>query len=260
MLPSDLAKKLAHQAGTMIRQNFSRAMTKQWKADHTPVTATDLAINTLVLTEIEKHFPDHSILAEEESKIKPSEFVWVCDPIDGTTPFSHGIPTCVFSLALVHHGHSILSVIYDPFVDRLFFAEKGRGAYLNDQKISVNSNTLHDRNLIGIVPSRRHEGFIIKMLQYCRTHNINVVSLGSTIYMGMLVASGELSASIFAGRKAHDSAALKVLIDEAGGTMTSLFGEEQKYDGDVNGHLITNGPLHADFLHAIKAATQENKN
>lgn len=250
----DLAFQLAYQAGEMIRQAFKQSMVKQWKADHSPVTETDLAINKLVLTEIEKHFPTHSILAEEESNLKPSEFVWVCDPIDGTTPFSHGIPTCVFSLALVHNGESILGTIYDPFLDRLFWAEKGKGAYLNDKPIKVNTQTLNERNLIGIVPSRRHEGFIISMLHYCRKHNINVVSLGSTIYMGMLVASGELSASIFAGRKAHDSAALKVLTDEAGGKMTSMFGEEQRYDGEVNGHLITNGILHEEFLEAIQMA------
>lgn len=252
MEPKDLAIQLAYQAGEMIRTNFKRNMRKQWKADHSPVTETDLAINSLVIREIEKYFPEHSILAEEESSLKPSDYVWVCDPVDGTTPFAHGIPTCVFSLALVYHGESILGVIYDPFIDRLFWAEKGKGSFLNDQRIEVNRNHIQENNLIGVVPARRYPGFVIKMLEFCRSQNIKVVSLGSTIYMGMLVASGELSASIFAGKGAHDSAALKVLIDEAGGKMTSLFGDEQRYDGPVEGHLITNGVLHDEFLTVIR--------
>ncbi|MBI4836141.1 MAG: inositol monophosphatase family protein [Candidatus Abawacabacteria bacterium] len=256
----DLAISLAYQAGTIIKNNFQHNMVKEWKEDNSPVTLTDLAINQLVLDEIQAHYPSHSIMAEEGSKLQASEFVWVCDPVDGTTPFSHGIPNCVFALALVHQGKSILSTIYDPFLDRLFFAEAGQGAYLNQKRIYVNKQITLNRGLIGVVPSRRYPTLLKTIMQFARKENIHIVSLGSTIYMGMLVASGDLLASIFAGKKAHDSAALQVLIEEAGGQMTSLTGEAQPYDREVNGHLITNGQVHNDFLQVISPALPSIRN
>ena len=248
----DFALPLAYSAGKIIRDNFQHNMAKEWKENNTPVTLTDLAINQYVIDEVQAHFPTHSVLAEEGSNLKDSEFVWVCDPVDGTTPFSHAIPNCVFALALVYQGQSILSTIYDPFLDRMFFAEKGEGAYLNQKRIHVSEKRELTHGLIGVVPTRRYPKLLRGIMQFCTQENIHIVSLGSTIYMGMLVASGDLMASIFAGKKAHDSAALKILIDEAGGKMTSLTNEEQRYDSEVNGHIITNGILHEPFAQVIK--------
>src|SRR3989338_6753886 len=96
------AINLAQKAGKIIRENFKANVKKEWKADGTPVTAIDLAVNKLVIESVQKEYPTHSILAEEESAMQEgSEYVWVCDPIDGTYPFSHGIPNFAFSLALV---------------------------------------------------------------------------------------------------------------------------------------------------------------
>src|SRR3990167_6073867 len=135
----DFAINLAYKAGERMRKDFTLGMKKEWKKDKTPVTVTDTVINRMVIDAIEKEYPSHSILGEEENKMKESEYVWVCDPIDGTVPFAHGFPIFAFSLALVKNGAPILGVIYDPMLDRLVYAEKGKGAFLNSKPIKVSS-------------------------------------------------------------------------------------------------------------------------
>jgi len=91
--------------------------------------------------------PAYSILSEEGDDFsKESEFVWICDPVDGTHNFSHGIPTATFALGLTQNGQPILNLVYDPFLDRMFTAEKGKGAFMNDKPIKVmESATLKER-------------------------------------------------------------------------------------------------------------------
>src|SRR6185369_6851970 len=101
MTHKEFALQMAQEAGGIIRSNFSMGMKKEWKEDVTPVTVSDLAINKDLIEGVKQHFPGHSVYGEEESAlIDGAEYVWVCDPVDGTLPFSHGIPTCMFSLAL----------------------------------------------------------------------------------------------------------------------------------------------------------------
>ena len=116
-------------------------MDKTIKKDGSPVTKTDLAINKLVIDRVKKYFPSHGVLGEEQSNyVEKADYVWVCDPVDGTIPFSRGMPTCMFSLGLTFKGKPILGVGYDPFIDRLIFAELGKGAFLNGKKIHVSRN------------------------------------------------------------------------------------------------------------------------
>jgi fructose-1,6-bisphosphatase/inositol monophosphatase family enzyme len=235
---------LAKQAGKIMLANFKGGMKKQWKKDHSPVTKTDLAINSMVIKEVKKNFPGHDVLGEEKSSRENNgEFLWVCDPVDGTVPFSHATPTFVFSLALVKNGKSILGVIYDPFMDRLFFAEIGKGATLNGKKIKVNKEGL----------SNSVAGWGAKTMSYLKEKfpNVTFVSMHCICYEGMLVASGEFVAAFYDHVNAHDVAALKVIVEEAGGKVTDHHGKEQRYDGKINGALISNKKVHKDLLKAF---------
>lgn len=252
----NFALELAEEAGKIIKTNFTLGMKKDWKSDFTPLTETDLKINQLVLDVVAKEFPEHSVIAEEGSDFsEKSEYVWVCDPVDGTVPFSHGIPTCVFALALVRNGESILGTVYDPFLDRLFFAEKDKGATLNKEKIAVSKSTSLEKTLVGIAGRGKNAkyGSKNKVVEFLEDKRALVLNLGSIIYMDMLVANGEFAAAIFGGDKPHDSAASKVIIEEAGGKFTDLFGKNQRYDRDVKGHLASNGTLHQELVDIIKA-------
>ena len=121
------AISLAMRAGKMMRRNFVLGGKRTWKKDHSPLTKTDLVINQMVIDAVHKHFPGYGVLAEEGSSlVQGSEYVWVCDPIDGTVPFSHGFPTFVFSLALVKNGQPIFGLLYDPMMNRMYVAEKGK--------------------------------------------------------------------------------------------------------------------------------------
>lgn len=244
---------LAKKAGKIIKANFDLGMKKEWKEDSTPLTQTDLELNQFVIDSIKKEFPGHTIFSEEGNHLsKKSDLTWVCDPLDGTIPFSHGIPTCVFSLALVKNGESILGVVYDPFMDRMFFAEKGKGAFLNKKKIKVSKNNPLSESVIGIVWWPGALFNFLELTKHLLEERTKLLNLLSITYMGSLVANGELAATIFAGNKPHDTAALKVIIEEAGGKVTDIFGNEQRYDQEINGHLIANPALHNKLLEIIK--------
>lgn len=240
------AIEIAKKAGAVIKRNFAFGMEKTLKSDSSPVTATDIAVNNMLLEAVRTNYKDHDILAEEESDMaRGSDYIWVCDPVDGTIPFSHGIPTGTFSLALVYKGESILGVVYDPFQDRLFVGEKGRGATVNGQSIQVSKaeefygtvadcefwpSALYDTTRV-VARLQMHEG-------------VQIIRLASYVYAAVLVAAGELAFAIFPGKTAHDVAAVKVIVDEAGGRATNIRGRDQAYHQPVDGFIASNSRLH----------------
>lgn len=243
------AKDLAQQAGAIMRQNFTTGMKKEWKEDNTPLTKTDLAVNQLVLDAIQKNYPEHSFIGEEGSNVKESEYTWVCDPIDGTIPFSHGFPTFAFSLALVKDGVSIMGVIYDPIMDRLLWAEKGTGAFLNGEKISVSAEkTLSEKSFVELNADDR----MTTLRAYLKEKNCYVPCLYTCVYASMLVAVGEFVAAIYPFDKPWDAAAVKIIVEEAGGKVTDLNGNEQHYDGQVQGFVASNGLVHEELLKGLR--------
>ncbi len=249
-----LALSLARQAGDIMRANFELGMKKDWKEDKSPLTVTDVQINDLVIQEVKKNFPNHNILAEEDSSLSgKSEYTWVCDPIDGTIMFSHGIPICTFSLALAKGGVSVLGVAYDPFSDRLFTAEKGQGAFLNNKKIFVSTESKLDKVVGEYEMFKRAKYNINKVADHLTmVAEAKLMRLCSVVYPSCLVATGDLGFAIFPGNTAHDMAAVKIIVEEAGGKVTDLFGQEQRYDQPINGCLVSNGVLHQELLNLIK--------
>lgn len=247
---------LAEQAGEIIRKHFTLGMKKEWKADNTPLTETDLVINQLVIDLVKQRFPSHSILSEEGNDFKEGDdFVWVCDPLDGTIPFSHGIPVCAFSLALVYKGESIFGVVYDPFMRRMFIAEKGKGAFVNGKKISVSSRDIFQHSLFSVVHWNGAPFDFSRLAMTLKNKGARISNI-SIAYMGALVAAGEFVGTIFPGDQPNDTAALKVLIEEAGGKVTDIFGNEQRYDRPIKGHIASNGILHEKLLALVRETIQ----
>ncbi len=255
----DLAISLAQKAGEIMRQNFQAGMKMEWKSDNSPVTIADLAINKLVIDEITKNFPNHNVKGEEQDNIHTnSEYLWVCDPVDGTIPFSHGLPISTFSLALVKNGESILGVIYDPFMDRLFYAEKGKGSYLNDQPIHTSGHDQIKQSLINI---ESFETAVYQMWPINKSlafQGSKTMRLASIIYPSALIAQGEVTACIFPHNTAHDVAAVKIIVEEAGGKVTDLFGNEQRYDQPLKGAIISNGKIHDLLIKEVALALASN--
>lgn len=253
------AVTLAEQAGKIIQSNFSSNIDKEWKSDNTPVTKADLEINQLVIDEVAKRFPDHAVLAEEgNSKHQGSEYVWVCDPIDGTFPFVHGIPTSVFSLALVKDGEPVLGVVEDPCLQRRYSAEKGKGTHLNGKPIKVSNQKKLERVALGIEWWNEAPFTFADLIRKLSEQPITFYMLHSTVYMGMQVARGAFVANIFPGSKPHDFAAQKILVEEAGGKCTDLFGNPLRYNQESStGFLATNGLLHDEILELIRETVKK---
>ncbi len=245
------AVELALKAGAIIKKNHQMGMKREWKSDDTPLTITDKKINQIVLDEIEKAYPEHSIIGEEGSILKESEYAWVCDPVDGTVPFSHGWPTSVFALALTKKGEVILGIIYDPFMDRMAVAEKGKGTYINETRMSVSSTRDFRNNVVDI------EAWVGKYSNLNKLHEIltslycHTAILRSTSYAALLVACGEIGAVAGSSPNEWDGAAAKIVIEEAGGKVTDLYGDDQAYDKTIKGILASNNLLHEDLLKLI---------
>jgi fructose-1,6-bisphosphatase/inositol monophosphatase family enzyme len=244
------AKALAREAGAIMHQNFVAGSTREWKGDSTPITVTDTTINTLVIQKVTKVFPEHNVIGEEENNDVGGDFTWVCDPVDGTMPFSHAVPISTFSLALTLEGKPVLGVVYDPFMDRMFYAVERQGAFLNDEPIYVSDNGLTHGliDLEGFPSSKPVVQAGGEFAEKLHEKGASTMRLWSVILPSALVAAGQFTATIFNVTKPEDGAAIKVIVEEAGGKVTDLFGNEQRYDQNVKGFIASNGVVHQEIV------------
>lgn len=250
----NFAKEMCSEAGKIMKKYFYQDSGISYKGDRTIVTLADKEINHILIEKVKEKFPNHSVDGEEE-KFGESKYVWVCDPVDGTAMYARHIPVAVFSLALVIDGVPEVGVVYDPFLDNLYSAVKGQGAYCNDKKITVNDFTLEDERSIGqfdMWPAAEYNVIPVMNELYKKTY---FVGIGSIIRASVCVASGDFTCCIFPGTKGKncDIAAVKVIVEEAGGKVTDLFGNEQRYDEPINGALISNGVVHDELIKSAKA-------
>jgi myo-inositol-1(or 4)-monophosphatase len=260
----EIAKRLAKDAGEIMLKYFNSAASNPTvKTDRTIVTKADTEINSHVIKVLSEETPDYSIWGEEESSIiEGAEFTWVCDPVDGTMPFSKAIPISSFSLALVDKdGNSVMGVVYDPFQDRLFEAVKGNGAYLNGEKISVSDNSDLDGAYIDEELWINHEEEITfdNPKDIFNKAGAKITTQCSAVIMGCFVAKGAYEALLFGQGKPEDIAALAVIVPEAGGKVTDLFGNPQRYDTNIRGAIVSNGHIHGAIVEVLKSLNYTSK-
>ena len=247
------AKKMAYEAGKIMKKYFIEDNGASYKYDQTIVTKADTEINNLLIQKVKDRYPTHSVDGEEEQFGK-SNYVWVCDPVDGTAMYARHIPVAVFSLALVIDGVSTVGVVYDPFSDNLYSAIKNGGAYLNNQTIHVNSISLDDMRSVSnydLWPESEYNLWDSLKELGKKTY---FVSIGSVIRACMCVANGDFNVAIFPGtlHKNCDIAAAKVIVEEAGGKVTNLFGDDQRYDESIKGAVISNSLVHQEVIDVLK--------
>lgn len=250
------AKSVAEDAAKIALNNFGFKTRRHWKKDNTPVTVADKKINDLVIKRVHSVFPTHGVVGEERSSHKRgSKYAWVCDPIDGTMPFSCGLPMFTFSLALVDQtdGQPVLGLVNDPVMGNMYWAVKGKGAYRNGARIGVSKDGGLDKTYMNLDGSGWDFGFSSsRTIDALRKRGVKVMKLLSFIYGAIQVANGKFSGAIFFNRYGHDVAALKVIVEEAGGKVTDLRGMERRYDGDGFGAVISNGLIHGEVIRNIK--------
>ncbi len=249
----EFAKEIARYAGKIMIKYFKEDNHSRYKGDKTIVTIADTEINSYLIKRVKEKYPTHAVDGEEE-QFEKSDYLWVCDPVDGTAMYARHIPVAVFSLALVIEGEPVVGVVYDPFTDNLYSAIKGHGAFLNNESIHVNDIELDDMRSVSnmdVWPEATYNLFDALKKLGEKTY---FISIGSVIRGSMCVANGEFNVGIFPGTKHKncDIAAAKVIVEEAGGRVTDLFGNEQRYDKDVNGAIISNGLVHEEVVNTIK--------
>ncbi len=252
----EFSKKLSKEAEEIALKYFGFDIESNWKGDNTPLTQADTEINDLVIQRINETYPEHSIYGEEKSEIKEgSKYIWVCDPIDGTMAFACGIPTFVFSIALVDQssGLPVLGLINDPVMKTMYWAYKGSGAFRNGKKISVLPANDFKNNYFNTAASGKSLGFSnLVLMKTLSERKCPVMKFPSFIYGGIQVANGKYIGAVFFREYGHDIAALKIITEEAGGKVTDLNGKERRYDEDGIGCIVSNGVLHDEILAIVQ--------
>ncbi|MDP1689016.1 MAG: inositol monophosphatase [bacterium] len=241
------AKGIAKEAGVIMLQYFDEDQNIEFKADNSPVTIADKLINSLVIQKLSIAFPDDGVIGEEESNTNYGDGrKWFCDPIDGTIAYVWGVPTAMFSLGLVVDGKPVIGVAYDPFLDKMYIGETGKKSFCNDKIISV-SNLDMKSGILAVtssIKSIRKTEYYQKMID----DNLRLASFSGAVYKSCLVAKGKFVGYIEKGVNAYDVAAVQVIIEGAGGKITSLENKELDYLKPFKGAIISNGIVHDEII------------
>lgn len=248
------AKKMCRHAKKIFFKYFDTENNGgHYKVDNTIVTKADTEINEYLIKQVKKHFPDCSVDGEEVDYGK-SKKVWICDPVDGTAMYARHIQNAVFSLALVEDGVPTFGCILDPFVDKMYYAFKGEGAFINGKPTRVNEVGWEYMKTIGQVDVWPYMDWdIVPCLKHLWKKSYPI-SIGSVAHACALVASGALAYCLFPAtyEKHVDVAAAKIIVEEAGGIVTDFDGNDQRYDTHINGVIMTNKVLNKDILDIVK--------
>ena len=229
----NIAIKAARAAGAIINRASLdvERLTVTAKSHNDFVTDVDRAAERVIIDTILEAYPGHGILAEESGRehgARYSEFVWIIDPLDGTTNFIHGFPVYAVSIALAFRGQVQQAVVYDPSRNDLFYASKGKGAYLNDRRIRVSKRTRMLESLIGTgFPFRKGDNFqrYMKMFEDVMVQVAGVRRPGAASLDLCYVAAGYYDGFFETGLSPWDIAAGSLMITEAGGLVGNFTGE-----------------------------------
>ncbi len=237
----NIAVRAARRAGSIINRaaldgGGGLKVTSKRAKDF--VTQVDQAAEQAIIEIVRKSYPEHGLLAEESGASgEHAEFVWIIDPLDGTTNFIHGFPQYCVSIGIRHRGALTHAVIYDPVRNELFTASKGRGAFLNDRRIRVSTLTRFGDALVGTgFPFKEltRLDLYTRQLQTMMKTCAGVRRAGAAALDLAYVACGRLDAFWELGLSPWDMAAGALLIQEAGGLVADLKGEQTFLEsGDI---------------------------
>ena len=219
----NVAVMAVHRAGDSLIRNLNKLekikskVTLKGRNDF--VSEADVVAEKIAIETILRHYPDHAILAEESGQQGESDYLWIIDPLDGTTNFLHGFPNFCVSIALMHEKKLVHAAVYDPIRQELFTASEGQGAQLDGRKIRVSGEKNINRALIGT-------GFPY------RDSNKAALDL-------CYVAAGRLDAFWETGLSIWDIAGGALIIQEAGGIISGLDGSDKFLE---QGHVLTGSP------------------
>ena len=250
MLKSTLIK--ATEAGARVMQGFFQGEFKISNKEgiNNLVTEADHASEKAIFEIIRNDYPDHYLLSEEAGEfVMDSTYKWIIDPIDGTVNFAHGIPLCCVSIGVEQDGEMIMGAVYNPFLNEFFFAQKGFGASLNDNKIEVSGEVSVEKACLVTgfpytYPDNRNGP--LEVFSRLIRSGVPVRRLGSAAMDLCWVAAGRFDGFYEHKLQAWDSAAGFLIVEEAGGRVSDFAGNPYS---PYQPHIVaTNGKIHDELL------------
>ncbi len=246
---------ISHEAGEIIRNGFGKDLNIEFKTGETNlVTDVDKASEKHIKEFIQKKYPAHSILAEESGELKnESEYLWVIDPVDGTTNFAHGLPIFAVSIGLQKNGITIAGVVYDVMQNVTYLAETGSGAYADSNKMAVSKNDKLSRCVIATgFPyniSENPDKAIEKFAAFTKSAR-GIRRLGSAAIDLCYVAKGIFDGFWEVYLHPWDICAGKLIVEEACGLITDFKGNPI----DIYTHyvLASNGLIHNSMIEILE--------
>ncbi|MEX2515537.1 MAG: inositol monophosphatase family protein [Gammaproteobacteria bacterium] len=254
----NIAVRAARAGGNVIMRYLDKLhdLPVDTKGRNDFVTEVDRQAENAIILQLRQTFPHHSILAEESGlqEGRQNEYVWIIDPLDGTTNFIHGFPQFAVSIALQHRGKLEQAVIYDPMRQELFSASRGAGAQLDGRRIRVSKQTRLDDALIGTgFPFRelQHLDRYLETFRAVITRTAGIRRPGAAALDLAYVAAGRLDGFWEFGLKPWDMAAGALLIQEAGGMVSDIDGSEHYLD---SGNIVCgNSRIIEELLELVAA-------
>jgi myo-inositol-1(or 4)-monophosphatase len=245
----------ARAAGQLLKNELSGSRRIAYKGSPTNlVTEMDARVEELIVGRLAAAFPDDAVLAEERgASAGRSGRRWIIDPLDGTTNYAHGFPAFGVSIALESATLVELGVIYDPNLDELFVAERGRGATVNDQSLAVSTTATLDESLLATgFPYDIREGGDNNLKEYAAfsVRARAVRRMGSAVLYLAWLASGRLDGYWELRLGPWDVAAGSLIVEEAGGRITNLSGGALELDSPTL--VATNGRIHSAVLQVLR--------
>lgn len=255
-----IARDIALKSGEVLKLYWGNLQAVREKSFFWDlVTEADVASEKLILSSLQQHFPTHQTLSEEAglASIENAEFLWVIDPLDGTTNYTHQYPMVAVSIGLLYRGKPVVGVVYNPIQNEMYLAAASLGATLNSNPISVSTVDVITKSLLGTgFAYDRRETLDNNYREFCHLTNNSqgVRRSGSAALDLAYVAAGRLDGFWERGLQPWDMAAGAVLIEEAGGRVSSYEMEAlDLYSGRI---LATNGKLHEKLSHELFKAAQ----
>lgn len=247
----NLAINAAKEAGKILIENFGNIKNVNKKGERELVSNVDVLTENKIIEIIKSEYPEHNILCEESNwDDTSSEYKWVIDPLDGTHNYIYGVDMFGVSIALEYKGEIILGVVNIPYHEQIYWAEKGKGAYLNGDRISVSDRTIKNAFVIfdsGLqTDTTRRTGF----LSVLAGKVFNTRMFGASTRHLTYIASGVADLVVEFGDRPWDFAAGGLILTEAGGMITQLDGS--KWSIYVQGYIASNGKFHEEILELLK--------
>jgi myo-inositol-1(or 4)-monophosphatase len=247
----NIAVSAARAGGRVIMRHLNQLdqLTIRAKSRNDFVTEVDHGAEQQIVQVIRRAHPDHAILAEEGGAEGHSDFIWIIDPLDGTTNYLHGLPQFAVSIALQYRGKLEHAVIYNPWSQELYTASRGQGAQLDGRRIRVSKARALESSLIGTgFPFRQNQNLdvYLPMLRFVMENTAGARRAGSAALDLAFVAAGRLDGFWEFGLSPWDMAAGMLLITEAGGRIADLASDEK--DPLKTGNILCGNPKIFDAL------------